>query len=157
MKLVVNSILLLLLAGCNSAKVMFEEHHSVGEDMTWETSEPITFEIDIKENKHPYEMAVAIRYAHGFPFNKLPIQMTETNPQGGSVRRDLEIMIQPKPGEYLGEKGFDIIDLEQIIDTEKEFPTFGKYTYTLVPVDNEEHGFPLIMEIGLVLKDTAKH
>jgi gliding motility-associated lipoprotein GldH len=157
MKLVVNSILLLLLAGCYSAKVMFEEHRSVGEDMTWETSEPITFEIDVKENKHPYEMAVAIRYAHGFPFNQLPIQMTETNPQGGSVRRDLEIKIQPKPGEYLGEKGFDIIDLEQIIDTEKEFPTFGKYTYTLVPVDNEEHGFPLIMEIGLVLKDTAKH
>jgi gliding motility-associated lipoprotein GldH len=136
---------------------MFEEHRSVGEEMTWEAAEPITFEIYVKENKHPYEMAVAIRYAHGFPFNKLPIQMTETNPQGESVRRDLEIMIQPNPGEYLGEKGFDIIDLEQIIDREKEFPTFGKYTYTLVPVDNDEHGFPLIMEIGLVLKDTAKH
>ena len=157
MKLVVHCILLLLLIGCNSAKVMFEEHRSVGEEMTWEATEPITFEIYVKENKHPYEMAVAIRYAHGFPFNMLPIQMTETNPQGESVRRDLEIMIQPNPGEYLGEKGFDIIDLEQIIDREKEFPTFGKYTYTLVPVDNDEHGFPLIMEIGLVLKDTAKH
>ena len=157
MKLVVHCILLLLLIGCNSAKVMFEEHRSVGEEMTWEATEPITFDIDVKENKHPYEMAVAIRYANGFPFNKLPIQMTETNPQGESVRRDLEIMIQPNPGEYLGEKGFDIIDLEQIIDREKEFPTFGKYTYTLVPVDNDEHGFPLIMEIGLVLKDTAKH
>jgi hypothetical protein len=66
-------------------------------------------------------------------------------------------MIQPSPGKYLGEKGFDIIDLEQVIDREKEFPTFGKYTYTLSPVDNDEHGFPLIMEIGIVLKDTAKH
>ena len=157
MKLVAYSILLLLLVGCNSAKVIFEEQRSVGDDMTWKSSEPITFEIEVKENKHPYEMAVAIRYTDGFPFNKVPIQMTETSPQGESIRRDLEIMIQPRPGEYLGEKGFDIIDLEQIIDTEKEFPTFGKYTYTLVPVDNDEHGFPLIMEIGLVLKDTAKH
>jgi gliding motility-associated lipoprotein GldH len=157
MKLIAHTFLLLLLVGCNSGKVIFEKHTSVGDDMIWQSSEPITFVIDINANKHPYQLAVAIRYADGFPFDKIPMYITETNPDGESVRKDVDIVIQPRPGEYLGEKGFDIIDLEQIVDSKKEFPTFGKYTYTLVPVDNVQGDYPLIMEVGLTLKDTSKH
>jgi len=153
MKLVILSLIILLLMSCNSSKVIFEEHQSVGEDKTWQVEEPITFELDVKENKHAYELAIAVRYAHGFPFDKLPIYLIETSPEGESVRRDIDILIQPKKGEYLGEKGFDIIDLEQIIDSHKDFPTFGKYAYTLIPVDNGLDGYPLILEVGLTLKD----
>ena len=145
-----------VLAGCNSSKTLFEEHQSIGEDMVWQPSEPITFTIDVSENKHDYELAVAVRYANGFPYNKLPIFITETNPNGESVRKDIELIIQPTPGEYLGEKGFDIIDLEQVIDAQKEFPTFGKYTYTLIPDTDDPAGFPLMMEVGLILRDTQK-
>jgi gliding motility-associated lipoprotein GldH len=157
MKLFAYTLLLILLVGCNSNAVIFEKHISVGDDMIWESSESITFEVDINSNKHPYQLLVAIRYADGFPFDKIPMYLTETNPEGESVRKDVDIVIQPRPGEYLGEKAFDIIDLEQIVDSKKEFPTFGKYTYTLVPVDNGQGDFPLIMEVGLVLKDTNKH
>ncbi len=147
------SMVLALLTGCTSQNTLFEEHQSVGEDMVWQPSEPITFTIDVKENKHPFEMAVAVRYANGYPFDKLPIYMTETNPAGESVRKDIDVIIQPTPGEYLGEKGMDIIDLEQTIDADKEFPTFGKYTYTLIPNVDDPSGFPLLMEIGLILRD----
>ena len=144
---------LALLTGCTPQKTLFEEHKSVGEDMVWQPSEPITFTIDVKENKHAYELAVAVRYANGYPFDRLPVYITETNPAGESVRKDIDIIIQPKPGEYLGEKGFDIIDLEQVIEANKEFPTFGKYTYTIIPNVDDPSGFPLLMEIGLVLRD----
>lgn len=144
---------LAFLNGCASSNTLFEEHQSVGEDLVWQPGEPITFTIDVKENKHPYQMSIAVRYANGFPYDRLPVFLTETNPNGESVRKDIEIIIQPKPGEYLGEKGFDIIDLEQVIDTQKAFPTFGKYTYTLIPNIDDPSGFPLLMEIGLVLRD----
>lgn len=98
-------------------------------------------------------MAVAVRYSNGFPYDKLPVYITETDPNGESVRKDIDLVIQPKPGEYLGEKGLDIIDLEQVIDTHKEFPSFGKYTYTIVPNIEDPSGFPLLMEIGLILRD----
>lgn len=142
---------------CNSAKIIFEEHRSVGEDMMWQTREPITFEVDVKENKHSYELALAVRYSDGYPFDKLPIYMTETSPQGETVRKDVDILIQPRKGEYLGEKSFDLIDLQQVIDSKKEFPTFGKYTYTLMPANNNLDGYPLILEIGLVLTDPLSH
>lgn len=144
---------LAILAGCSSTKTIFEEHQSVGEDLVWQPSEPITFTIDINENKHPYQLLLAVRYANGYPFDKLPIYITETNPQGESLRKDVDVIIQPKPGEYLGEKGFDIIDLEQVVDANKVFPTFGKYTYTLVPNIDDPSGFPLLMEIGLILRN----
>jgi gliding motility-associated lipoprotein GldH len=157
MKIILYTITALAVMSCNSAKTIFEEHRSVGEDMTWQTDEPITFEVDVKENKHSYELAVAVRYSDGFPFDKLPIHMIETSPQGESVRKDIDIMIQPSKGEYLGEKGLDIIDLEQVVDTKKEFPTFGKYTYTLIPSESNHDAYPLILEIGLVLKDPLSH
>ena len=147
------ALALALLTGCTSSNKLFEEHITVGEDMVWQPSEPITFTIDVKENKHAYELALAVRYANGFPYDRLPVFMTETNPNGESVRKDIDLIIQPKPGEYLGEKGFDIIDLEQVIDANKEFPTFGKYTYTLIPDIDDPSGFPLLMEIGLILRD----
>jgi gliding motility-associated lipoprotein GldH len=144
---------ILILVGCSSSNTLFEEHQSVGDDLVWQPSEPITFTIDVKENKHAYEMAVAVRYANGYPFDKLPIYLIETGPSGESVRKDIDIIIQPEPGEYLGEKGLDIIDLEHVVDTNKEFPEFGKYTYTLMPNIDDPSGFPLLMEIGLILRD----
>ncbi|MFM7726036.1 MAG: hypothetical protein ACKO7B_05010 [Flavobacteriales bacterium] len=142
--------------GCASHVTLYEEHQSVGDDLIWQPVEAISFTIDVTENKHAYEMAVAVRYADGYPFDKLPIHLTETDPSGESVRKDIDILIQPKPGDYLGEKGFDIIDLEPVIDGNKEFPTFGKYTYTLVPAIDDEVGIPMLMEIGLVLRDTQQ-
>ena len=142
-----------LIASCSSSNTLFEQHESVGEDLVWQPREPITFTIDVKENKHAYEMTVAVRYANGYPYDKLPIYMTETNPNGESIRKDIDILIQPNPGEYLGEKGFDIIDLEQVIDTKKEFPEFGKYTYTLIPGIDDPDGIPMLMEIGLIVRD----
>lgn len=147
----------IIITGCSSSKTIFEQHESVGEDLVWQPSEPISFSIDIKENKHAYELAVAIRYADGFPFDKLPIYLIETGPNGESVRKDIDILIQPKPGEYLGEKGLDIIDLEQVIDTNKEFPEFGKYSYTLMPNIDDPSGFPMLMEIGLILRDPQQN
>jgi hypothetical protein len=43
-----------------------------------------------------------------------------------------------------------------VIDAQKEFPTFGKYTYTLIPDTDDPAGFPLMMEVGLILRDTQK-
>lgn len=144
---------LILLAACTSGRTIFEKHQSVGDDLVWQPSEPITFTIDIAENKHAFELALAVRYANGFPYDKLPVYLTETAPSGESVRKDIDLVIQPTPGEYLGEKGLDIIDLEQVIDTQKKYPTFGKYTYTLLPAIDDPSGFPLLMEIGLILRD----
>ena len=42
---------------------------------------------------------------------------------------------------------------EELIDTNKEFPEFGKYSYTLMPNIDDPSGFPLLMEIGLILRD----
>lgn len=154
-----NTIALLalaLLAGCTSSKTLFEEHQSVGEELEWSANEPLSFVIDIKENKHPYELALAVRCASGYPYDKLMLHVTETNPQGESVRRDVEVPIRNANGDFYGEKGFDIIDIEYVIDTKKEFPTFGKYTYTLEAAMPEIDPVVYVMELGFILRDIQK-
>jgi gliding motility-associated lipoprotein GldH len=150
------SLALALLAGCTSQNTLFEEHQSVGEELEWSANEPLSFAIDIKENKHPYELALAVRCASGYPYDKLMLHVTETNPQGESVRRDLEVPIRDAKGDFYGEKGFDIIDIEYVIDSGKEFPTFGQYTYTLEAAMPEIDPVVYIMELGLVLRDIHK-
>ncbi len=156
MRLLLSCLTLALLAGCTSSKTLFEEHQSVGEELEWSANEPLSFVIDIKENKHPYELALAVRCASGYPYDKLMLHVTETNPQGESVRRDVEVPIRNANGDFYGEKGFDIIDIEYVIDTKKEFPTFGKYTYTLEAAMPEIDPVVYVMELGFILRDVQK-
>lgn len=156
MRLLLSYLTLALLAGCTSSKTLFEEHQSVGEELEWSANEPLSFVIDIKENKHPYELALAVRCASGYPYDKLMLHVTETNPQGESVRRDVEVPIRNANGDFYGEKGFDIIDIEYVIDTKKEFPTFGKYTYTLEAAMPEIDPVVYVMELGFILRDVQK-
>ena len=155
MRTLLSCLVLVFIVSCTSQNTFFKEHQSVGEELEWSANEPLSFVIDIKENKHPYELALAVRCASGYPYDKLLLHATETNPQGESVRRDVEVPIRDAKGDFYGEKGFDIIDIEYVIDSKKEFPTFGKYTYTLEAAMPEIDPVVYVMELGLVLRGMA--
>ena len=84
------------------------------------------------------------------PFMKI----TEINPQGERTIRDVDFKVRDENGEFIGDKGFDIVDLEYVLDVNKHFPTHGDYTYTIeqaMPMNIETLHFA--MEVGLILKE----
>ena len=152
------SILLIVngITSCSDKNIIFEEHQELSAEYTWRKDDIKTFVIDIQQNAHPYEFSIALRCASGYAYPNLPIRIKEVAPDGSTISRDMDIMVRDANGEFLGEKGYDIIDIEQIIDAKKSFPTFGKYTYTIqhMAPDIDVLDFP--MEIGLIVRDTQK-
>lgn len=144
------------LTSCSDQNIIFEEHQDLSPEYTWKKEDVKTFVIDIQQNAHPFEFSIALRVASGYAYPNLPVRIKEIAPDGSVVSRDMDIMVRDSKGDFLGDKGYDIIDIEQVIDAKKSFPTFGKYTYTI------EHMAPGIdvldfpMEIGLIVRDNQK-
>ncbi len=132
---------------------MFSENQSLSEDYTWKKSDIKTFEIDVTNNAHPHELALAFRYATGYMFDRVILQVTETSPDKTVVRRDVEIQLRDEKGDFIGEKGYDIIDIEYILDSQKEYPSIGKYTYTIEQAMPDIDPLDFAMEVGLILRD----
>ncbi|MFN0032421.1 MAG: hypothetical protein ACKVOR_09695 [Flavobacteriales bacterium] len=147
------TVAVILLAGCDNGKgeTIYEEHKELSPNFEWKKSDIRTFEIAINDNTRPLEFALALRYASGYYYPTLPVRITEVDPDGNKVMTDLDIPIRDEKGEFIGEKGYDIIDTEHLISSKKVFPVHGKYTYTI------EHMLPdevadYVMEIGIVVR-----
>lgn len=154
-------ILFILLAisgliSCNDQKTIFEEHQELSPDLEWRKADKKTFVIDIKENSHPVEFLIAFRCGSGYGYDRLPVRIKETAPDGTTISRDMDIQVRKPDGEFLGEKGYDIIDIEQMIDSQKQFPTFGKYTYTIEHMAPGVDVLDYALEIGLIVRDPLK-
>lgn len=144
------------ITSCSDKNIIFEEHQDLSADYTWKKDDVKTFVIDIQQNAHPMEFSVALRCATGYAYPNLPIRIKETGPDGTVVSRDMDITVRDANGEFLGEKGYDIVDIEQVIDAKKSFPSFGKYTYTIQQMAPEVDVLDYAMEIGLIVRDTQK-
>jgi gliding motility-associated lipoprotein GldH len=146
-------VIALIFTSCNGSKTIFEEHQKFGEDYYWYQKDAKTFVIDVQENRHPFEFVLAFRCASSYLYDKAILQITETDPAGNKVRHDVDIQIRDAKGEFIGEKGFDIIDIEHVLDAKKEFPVFGKYTYDIRQVMPEIDPLQFCMEVGLIVRD----
>jgi gliding motility-associated lipoprotein GldH len=152
--LVLSSIL--ILSSCDSRRILYQERLSFGEEMVWKKSDTKTFTIEVKENKHPFELVLELRYITAYPYDKLLLHIFETDPSGKKIRKDVDVQIRESNGEFIGDKGLDIIDLEFILDGNKAYPSFGTYTYEISQVMPEVETLPGVMEIGLILRDQEK-
>jgi gliding motility-associated lipoprotein GldH len=141
-----------ILAGCSNKDLVFSDFQSFGEDYEWKKDDKKTFVIEISDNSRPLEFVLLFRYATGYMYDKMLVRITETDPRGNRVMRDMDVHVRDPENEFIGEKGYDIIDLEQVIDANKKYPEFGKYTYTIehiMPVDPVNFA----MGIGLELRE----
>ena len=147
-----------LWTGCKDNNVLFSENQELSADYTWKKADVKTFVIDVPNNAHPHELALTFRYATGYMYDKVLLKITETGPDNKVVRRDVDLQLRDEKGEFIGEKGYDIIDIEYILDSKKEYPAIGKYTYTIEQDMPEIDPLDFAMEVGMVLRDKpSKH
>ncbi len=139
--------------GCSDQNIIFKKFEKFS-DNEWKKGDNKTFVIHIDDNRKPKEMVLTFRYATGYRFDKVFMKITEINPQGERTIRDVDFKVRDENGEFIGDKGFDIVDIEYVLDANKHFPTHGDYTYTIeqaMPMNIETLHFA--MEVGLILKE----
>jgi gliding motility-associated lipoprotein GldH len=152
-------ILLLLFASvffsCQEKKVVYESWVSTGEELQWSKSNILSTEIEVNDNSKPTELYVGVRYATGYAYDRLPLKMIQTAPDGKRTISQLDIPIRDKDGEFIGDKGFDIIDLEYLVNGEHSFPMHGKYTYSFEQTAEGIDPLHFVMELGILTKEKA--
>jgi gliding motility-associated lipoprotein GldH len=144
---------IMMLTACEDGKTIYKHYEKFGESLEWHKSDIRTFEIDIQENKHPFRFLLTLRVASGYMYDKAYVRITETDPSGNKVSYDVGIPVRDEKGNFYGEKGFDIIDIEYVLDEKKEFPVFGKYKYEIQQMMDNVDPLIFVMEVGLVVKD----
>ncbi len=153
----VASVAVFMITSCgNSGTVIFEEHKELSPEYEWKKADTRTFTIDIKDNSEPLQLAVAFRYATGYYYDKALMRLTEITPAGTKSMRDIDIVVRDEKGEFIGEKGYDIIDIEFVIDENKKYPAHGTYTYIIEQTMPDVDPLDFAMEVGLVLRKKDK-
>jgi gliding motility-associated lipoprotein GldH len=152
MKQLLFLLAILLFAGCKNKDVIFEEHKELSADYEWKKADTRTFSIDIKDNSKPLELAVAFRCATGYMYDKVFMRITEISPANTKHMYDVEIPVRNADGEFFGEKGFDIIDIEYVVDRVKYYQGHGTYTYTIEQTMQDVDPLNYAMEVGLILR-----
>lgn len=142
-----------LLISCNSDRT-YVDHQDLSPNLEWKSDLVLTFDVPVEDNSIAYDQSIAFRYATGFPYSHLLVRVTETSPSGATTENEYEIKVREQNGDYLGEPGLDIWDLEQVVEPGKKFEETGTYTYTVQHIMQNDP-VQLAMELGMVL-DKAK-
>jgi gliding motility-associated lipoprotein GldH len=142
----------IVLVSCSDKREFYNETQKFEGDLEWKKSDVKLFEIPIEQTNEKCEMLLSFRCATGFLYDKMLIRMIETAPDGRQVDRLIEIPVRNDKGEFYGDKGFDIVDIEFPLDLAKSFDMKGiwKFSFTQEMPFEESVDFP--MELGVILR-----
>ncbi|MBM3448546.1 MAG: hypothetical protein FJX90_05515 [Bacteroidetes bacterium] len=113
-------------ASINSVSISFDEPY------VWERGESKILVLEVTENSEPCELILDVRYALPLMgFEKIQLHIVETQPTGVTIPRDVTIELKDKDGGLLGDASGDLVDVERILDSNKQYLRHGKYTYTI--------------------------
>lgn len=145
------SVFIALLLSCGSktiakSEISFDDH-------VWKKNPLPEIVLDVQSNNKPWQLKLWIRFNANLPIAAIPVRIYEIAPDGSEVSIDREIKLRDSKGELLGDKGLDIVDLEVILDEQRNYPAFGKYRYRFEHRVETIEDLPGIMDIGLSLID----
>ncbi|MCH7535193.1 MAG: hypothetical protein IH948_05525 [Bacteroidetes bacterium] len=146
--LLVVAITSFCLLACNENRI-YSDNETLSPDYEWKKVDTREFEVPVENIDIAYNLSLSFRFATGFQFPNMKVQVTETSPGGEETINvyDLKIMGEK---EYLGDVSGDIWDSEHLIVPNKKYEEKGTYKYKL------EHVMPqdplnFAMEIGVIL------
>jgi gliding motility-associated lipoprotein GldH len=123
------------------------------EDHIW-TNDPLPeIALDVQSNNKPWQLKMWLRFNADLPIAVLPVRIYEISPDGSEVSIDREIKLRDSEGKLLGDVGLDIVDLDVILDEQRNYSSFGKYRYRLEHRVETIEDLPGIMDIGLSIID----
>ena len=126
------------------------EYRSINEleGMTWSASDKQIFDFEIKQDGN-YEVIIILRHLHGFAMNTIPVHLNMQK-DVSIVDDNYDIPIRDKTGDYLGDGGGDLWDVEH--SALESIPmTTGNYKVIISQTSGSDD-LDLVMEVGLMIK-----
>ena len=143
--------LMVLFSACAPEGQVYKDFQSTGDNTEWAKSKVPLFTFTIDNASQSYDVVLAVRFAKGFPYTHLKINLKIKSPSGTLTEMPAEIRIRDEKGDYQGEVMGDIGDVEQKIQSGKVFSEKGSWEYSVVSAMPQDP-VPMIMEIGLIVK-----
>lgn len=149
-KLAIILFLGLTILSCQSENRVYNEHKELSPQLEWLKKDVRTFVVPVDNTDASYDLGLSFRYAEGFPFKTMKVNVLEIAPSGKESVKEYELKVVDENGEHIGEVSLDIWDSEHVIEANKKYTEKGKYTYKI------EHAMPVdpvgaTMEIGVIL------
>lgn len=140
-------IVALIACSCDSS-IVYKDFEKTS-NLEWLKGESKEFQFDIVDDTSTYDLFIAFRYAQGYHFEKVVMNVTEVTPNSEKVIAH-DIKIRNKNGSYIGEGSGDIWDIESPLHRGIELSK-GTYSYKIsheMPVDK----LHMVMEVGMIVK-----
>jgi gliding motility-associated lipoprotein GldH len=133
-------------SSCNDNRI-FEENTEIP-GSGWDSSNVISFNVDIKDPASAADFYVNVRNADGYPYSNLFLFVKTKFPNGKFSNDTLECLLADENGKWTGKGIGDIYDNRIPFKKNVRFPLAGTYTFEI------RHGMripnvPLIMDIGM--------
>ncbi len=142
-------ILLIIISSCNPGRI-YEKHIKL-KDYAWDKQETFTFTFEVEDISASYDIYIAIRHAHIYPYKNLLVSSVMTTPSGEKRYTDYDLMIKDKNGDFLGDGMGDLWDITIPVRKNFRFHEKGKCT---IEFENRMSKVrtPAIMEVGLIVE-----
>ncbi|MFC2107477.1 gliding motility lipoprotein GldH [Bacteroidota bacterium] len=142
-------ILMITFSSCNPGRI-YEKHIKLN-DYAWDKFETFTFEFEVDNISVEYDIYLAIRHAHIYPYDNLLVSTVMTTPSGEKRYTDYDLSIKDKNGEFLGDGMGDLWDINIPIRKKFKFQEKGK---CVIEFENRMSRLrtPAILEVGLIVE-----
>jgi gliding motility-associated lipoprotein GldH len=134
------------LSSCNDNRI-FEENTAIPES-GWDSSNVVTFNVDIKDPSTPANFYVNVRNADGYPYSNLYLFVRTKFPNGKMSNDTLECTLADENGKWIGKGIGDIYDNRIPFKRNVRFPLPGIYTFE-IRQGMRITSVPLIMDVGM--------
>jgi gliding motility-associated lipoprotein GldH len=135
-----------LLGACNDNRI-FDDNQSIPES-GWDSSNVISFDVEIKDPATPANFYVNVRNADGYPYSNLFLFLKTKFPDGKQSNDTLECVLADENGKWIGKGVGDIYDNRIPFKSNVRFPMAGVYRFE-ISHGMRSNNIPLIMDVGL--------
>jgi gliding motility-associated lipoprotein GldH len=140
---------LFALSACNENRI-FEEHTDPSGNLEWKKEQEVAFDVTIDDTTLHYNVYTALRFAQGFAFAELPVEIKRIAPSGEEMVDQFSFHPRNSDGSYNGDGAGDIWDLEVLYQSGIKFNELGTYHYTLRHLSDRDL-LHMVMEVGLIV------
>jgi len=148
-RLLILPFIALVIISCNENRV-YESHIDPSGNLEWKKDQIVEFEVEINDNSIKYNEIVALRYAQGYMFTNLPVEITRIAPDGSEQVTQHNFQVRKEDGTRNGEPAYDIWDLEEVLHENMTFAQTGVYHYKIRHLHDRDL-LHYIMEVGLII------
>lgn len=147
MKHLLVAAILIMLISCDSGRV-YEENKDF-EEAFWQKDSVPAFTFEIKDVSVAYNILINIRNGFDYPFYNLYYQYELKDSLGNAIEKDMQeiLLFDAKTGEPLGSGLGDLLDHQQPVLSNFQFPFEGDYTIEFTHFMRPDT-LPMILSVG---------